>query len=309
RMVLDHTPFNLNQVIMDAVRIIEPQIQAPDVQLVDHIDPAAAGIYLGDPVRLRQLLINLLGNAAKFTSRGKVELTVRKDSSDGKDDIFQFVIMDTGIGIAEEKLKAIFEPFVQADMSTTRKYGGTGLGLSISRSIVDIMGSELKVRSRPGEGSEFSFAIRLEREQPQVKAEHAEAATAEGVCRAVSVLVVEDNLANVALMKEFIGVLGCRAEYAYNGKEAVDKLRAGSFDMCFMDIQMPVMGGEEAIAIIRSEISRELPVIALTAAAMAGEKERLLKLGMTDYLSKPVLFESLRDKIVRYRKGGQENAG
>jgi PAS domain S-box-containing protein len=303
RMTLEELPFDLWQILTDAARIIEPQVQAPNVALVVHIDPALTGKFVGDPVRLRQVMINLLGNAAKFTSLGEVTLTARWDGTTGNKEKIFLSVKDTGIGISEEKRDAIFDAFVQADMSTTRKFGGTGLGLSISKAIVGIMGGTLDVRSKPGEGSEFSFLVELARFNAADTSDARDvAASADVSLKDVRVLVAEDNAANQGLIREFGYILGCQMEFVENGKDAVEKLRQGGYDMCFMDLQMPVMGGEDAVVIIRSEISKDLPIIALTAAAMSGEKERLLKLGMTDYLSKPVLFESLRDKIIRYKE-------
>ncbi|MBF0485903.1 MAG: PAS domain S-box protein [Candidatus Omnitrophica bacterium] len=304
KMVLEESPFNLHQSLMDALRITEPQVKA-SVSMVTEIDEAASGIFLGDSVRLRQVLINLLGNAAKFTSRGSIVLSVRCEGTDGKRARFLFSVRDTGVGIPESKLKKIFEPFVQADMSITRQYGGTGLGLSIAKSVVEIMGGEFLVRSKPGEGSEFSFSIWLKKpDHPKSVEVVRDAQGVQNKCSGTCILVAEDNAANQELIKEFVSVLGCEADYVVNGQEAVDSLRKnpGKYDMCFMDIQMPVMGGIEATKIIRDGVDKDFPIIALTAAAMVGEKERLMGLGMTDYLAKPVLIEALRDKITQYKR-------
>ncbi|MBF0330892.1 MAG: PhnD/SsuA/transferrin family substrate-binding protein [Candidatus Omnitrophica bacterium] len=304
-MALEKIPFDLRETLTEAMRVVEPQVQSPRAHMTAHIDPVITGRYEGDPVRLRQVLINLLGNAAKFTASGEIVLTVRRQSVRGGQEHFLFSVKDTGIGISDKKLKSIFDPFMQADTSTTREFGGTGLGLSISKFVVEHMGGKLEVRSKIGEGSEFYFSISLPRLflsgeiVPDKPAVEVSASTI-----GARLLIAEDNPANQALMKEFVAMLDCTADYASNGQEAVDLLRqgCGKYDVCLMDIQMPVMGGIEALNIIRTSISRDFPVIALTAAAMSGEKERLMELGMTDYLSKPVMFEDLKAKVLQYRK-------
>ena len=302
RLIFEQTPFDLYQVIQDAVHVVEPQVMIQVIRMIVDVDPELRGLFLGDSIRIRQVLINLLGNAAKFTSQGEIVFTVRPvEKIEGRCRIL-FSIKDTGIGIAQDKLKTIFEPFIQADMSTTRKYGGTGLGLSIAKSIVEGMGGKIEVRSKVGEGSEFMFTLVLPKAPVQEVLELNKFAGVSEV-QGVKVLVVENNEANQNLMREFLNELGCQAEYVGDGREALERLRQFRFDLCLMDVQMPVMGGDEAIQIIRAEISRDLPVIALTAAAMVGDKERILKLGMTDFLSKPIFFETLRDKIKQYTAG------
>ncbi|MFZ1326721.1 MAG: response regulator, partial [Candidatus Contendobacter sp.] len=265
-------------------------------------------------------LMNLLGNAIKFTEQGEVALRV-EPVDQGR---LRFVIRDTGIGMTEAEQAQVFDAFVQADGRTTRRFGGTGLGLTISRQLVELMGGVLAVRSIPGQGSEFSFVLQLEASAPPVSepgdcgleqqpvepsavSQAALASTnaqAEWRHQGRRVLLVEDNLVNQLLCQEMLAQLGLSVTVANNGWEALAALADQSYDLVLMDCQMPEMDGYEATRAIRSrerEQNREiLPIIALTAHAMPGDREKCLEAGMDDYLMKPFHEQELIALLVRW---------
>ena len=443
--------FNLEYLIYDIFRMVVLGLKDRPFDIYIDIDSDVPRIVKGDPTRLRQVFINLLGNALKFTSQGEIGVLVRKDDqiACGSDEVvLRFIVRDTGIGIAENKLERIFESFTQADESMTRRYGGTGLGLTICRAIIKAMGGKIWAESKVNHGSEFIFVLKLKKGQPIAESDvhplvenslkdkkifiiddnpiarkvlrnccqrismdilsvedspyaalyRLERLALDGVlpdiiicdimmagidgyefvrriranemlkdikvlaissdvrigesheaqkkgfdgfiskpivaeellrimetilgdnrtdgdivtrhmaeeylCKGTRILVVEDSEANRDLMKAFFHGLGCAGDYARNGQEAVDILKENieKYDLCFMDVQMPVMGGLEATRIIRETISKDLPIIALTAAALKDDEEKCLDVGMNDYVTKPINMMQLRDKIVEYVK-------
>ena len=255
----------------------------------------------GDPIRLRQVLSNLLGNAVKFTSSGRVSLTVKSLPSYGDKLTLSFSVSDTGIGISKEAVPRLFKPFSQADGSTSRKYGGTGLGLAISRKIVRAMGGDISVESERGRGSTFSLDVEMDLCEPPVA--YVEEDVERGPLRPLSLLVVEDSNTNRVVIEAMLRDMGHYVTAVSSGREAIRALSERHFDGVFMDIQMPGMDGLEATAIIRERggpvLDRDIPVIALTANVMKEDRERYLAEGMSGYLPKPVtredLAESLRD--------------
>lgn len=252
-------------------------------------------LVMGDPTRIRQILMNLVNNAIKFTPFGKVSVKVSKHSN-----MVRFEIQDTGIGIDSYALSKMFQPFSQADASTTRKFGGTGLGLSICHQLVTLMGGLIGVKSELGVGSLFWFELPL-----------AEASENEGVKKIkvmaevesakMRILIAEDNAVNAMIARVLLEKAGHLVDLAINGKEALDALLKRKYDIVIMDCQMPVMDGFEATRAIRSskEIWKDIPIIAMTANAMAGDRERCLEAGMSDYISKPVKKDDLLRIIKR----------
>ncbi len=259
----------------------------------------------GDPSRLRQVLANLTNNAVKFTSKGKISVHVSLESKNTGKVTLRFSVMDTGIGILKKNLDMLFDPFTQADTSTTRRYGGTGLGLSISKRIVEMMGGEIKVESKEGKGSAFKFTAAFT--VPETSSTCVTDPPPPALSlpfekrKEVSILVVEDNEINQEVVLSILEKLGFTADAVANGVEAVSSLEATKFDIVLMDVQMPEMDGYEATRIIRSPDSRVLdhmiPIIALTANAMKGDREKCIASGMDDYLSKPVDPYYLLEKI------------
>jgi CheY-like chemotaxis protein len=263
------------------------------------VAPDVPGRILGDPTRLRQVLINLLGNAIKFTESGRVAAHVEIETPDnGRDStvVLRFSVSDTGIGIPKHKLASIFHAFQQADGSTTRRFGGTGLGLSISTRLVSLMGGTMEVESTPGRGSTFRFTCRFgivrdstERVPPSMGDSPGTAPRAGK--SSLSILVAEDNRINQRLVQRLLERSGHTVELAENGEQALALHRQGSFDVVLMDVQMPVMDGLEATREIRKAEASDgsyTPIIAMTAFAMEGDKERCIEAGMDGYVSKPL---------------------
>jgi signal transduction histidine kinase/CheY-like chemotaxis protein len=444
KLSLEMIDFDLEYLIGDVFKMTIHKIQGKNIQTYIDISDDIDRYVKGDPTRLRQILLNLLGNAVKFTQQGEIGIVVRRDLIKSTEDhpVIQFIVKDTGIGIAKDKMEKIFAPFSQADESTARKYGGTGLGLSIVQSLVKMMHGHVWLESEPGKGSQFIFYVKFDKGRPitqdnihplsteqlknilvfivdgnkqsrEILSKYCEQlqmkivkvavnendaleffkqngsmqeppdvvlcdipmatslsnevirrikeqkkiikmialssdvklgitkelegygfhgflpkpvtryelsrviATVMGdqrrkgsivtrhmaeelKCKGVKILVAEDVLANQQLLKAYLDMLGCVGEYVNNGKEAIEKLKKNKYDICLMDIQMPVMGGVEASKIIRAEISKTLPIVALTAEDVIEEEKKYLAAGMTDCLHKPLDVHHLRDKIAKY---------
>jgi PAS domain S-box-containing protein len=273
------------------------------------IDPKISQCLLGDATRLRQIKINLLSNAIKFTPKfGEVKFSVSLLESDAEAQSILFSVQDSGIGIAENKLKDIFKPFSQADASTTRKFGGTGLGLSISSDLIKAFGSELKVDSKEGKGSRFYFTMRFE---VCKEAELQEELLVEEVCQKeeecdklhLKVLAAEDYDVNRMLIESiFQKYKNIGLSFAVNGKDAIDKLQQETFDLVLMDVNMPILNGIDATRYIREKLHLQVPIVALTANALEGDKEKFLECGMNEYLSKPIDIKALENILCRYSK-------
>ncbi len=248
-----------------------------------------------DPVRVRQCVSNLISNAVKFTAVGRVEVAISSERDADGEHMVKIDVIDTGIGMTQEVQDKLFAAFTQADGATTRTFGGTGLGLAISRQLARMMGGDITVSSAPGAGSTFSLTfkapIAVQSKAPQQKTSApARASGAATSLRGTRVLLTDDNAVNRQVIKLFIAPLGCEILEATNGKEALDAIATQGFDIVLLDVHMPVMDGTEAIKRIRSAKApwKDIPVIALTADAMSGDREKYLAMGMTDYVSKPV---------------------
>jgi CheY-like chemotaxis protein/HPt (histidine-containing phosphotransfer) domain-containing protein len=270
----------------------------------------------GDPKRLGQVLANLVSNAVKFTERGRVAVDIRLESQGNERATLRFAVADTGIGIRPDQSADLFKPFVQADSSTTRRYGGTGLGLAICKQLVELMGGRIGLESREGEGSIFWFtagfgtpigpgspanmelspAGRMRRE---ASASHA----ASGLAGGVRVLVADDDPTNRTVMMALLDKLGCRAHAVDNGAEAVEAWRLGNYDVVLMDWQMPVMDGADATRGIRELRGSQVPIIAVTARAMVGDREGCILAGADDYLAKPVDLQALAEILAKWTAG------
>jgi two-component system, sensor histidine kinase len=274
--------------------------------------PDVPTVVRGDPVRLRQILMNLIGNAVKFTRHGEINIGVALLSHENDTYTVQFSITDTGIGLSEVARKRLFQPFTQADGSTTRQYGGTGLGLVISKRLAELMGGEIGVESQEGVGSTFWFTAQFEESEQTILKDNGTPPSEEdkfpGRITDFLILVAEDNLTNQSVALKQLRSLGYRARLVSNGIEAVDEIVTypGQYDLVLMDCQMPVMDGYEATRLIRAEevlSGRHIPIIALTANAMQGTREKCLAAGMDDYLSKPVSIDSLQSTLEHWLVG------
>ncbi len=289
--------FRAVEVIESLINQAEYRTMDKDLYLHYEADEASKQVVLGDPFRLNQVLLNLISNAIKFTDKGIVEVRCTTVYEDENQLELEFSVKDTGIGIPADKIDSIFDSFNQAEKDTTRKYGGTGLGLSICKKLIELQGGNIKLESKEGEGSIFTFNLSYqkgaEQDLPVKKDSNTQIETSE----IVKVLLVEDHEVNQFMAISFLEEWGFEVSVANNGKEAVNQLKEHEFDVILMDIQMPVMGGMEATEIIRNELRITTPIIALTANALKGDSEKYMNAGMNDYLSKPFEPEDLHYKI------------
>jgi PAS domain S-box-containing protein len=299
RMELENTGFSLVDCVESSVVTFLAPARTKGLQLACRIGDSVPRRVVGDPVRLRQVLLNLIGNAVKFTERGSIQVQVEAVEGSGPL-VVQFAVRDTGIGISLEQQKSVFEPFRQADNSTTRKYGGTGLGLCISAELVRLMGGEIRLKSQPGRGSTFSFQVELGAANAGSGEVAPEPPAEPAPCRPLSILLAEDNNVNQLLAVRLLEKHGHRVEVAADGAAALAAIERARFDLVLMDVQMPVMDGIETTRAIRARekvSGGHVPIIALTAHAMAGDEERFRNCGMDGYVSKPVrpdeLFRSI----------------
>jgi signal transduction histidine kinase/CheY-like chemotaxis protein len=289
RMELDRVAFDPRAVVEETRRTMMASAMRKGLTLGCTVAADVPRALAGDPVRLRQVLLNLVGNAIKFTSSGGIDVTVSRESGDGIE--LRFSVADTGIGVPEEKRHAIFEPFRQADNSVTRRYGGTGLGLAISARLVQMMGGRIWLESETGGGSTFSFMARFEpapaREAAVLNPEpHINAA------RPLRVLLAEDNRVNQMVAARALRRAGHEVVLVENGREAVESCCGSEFDVVLMDVQMPEMDGLDATRAIRARGNRTT-IMALTACAMKGDREQCLAAGMDGYFTKPIRIPEL----------------
>lgn len=296
---IERVPCDLNVIIAQTSRLLLPTATEKHIALTTSIARNVPALVMCDPVRITQILTNLIGNAIKFTEIGGVTLEVEAPAPD----VIVFRITDTGIGIASENQSRIFTAFNQADASTTRRFGGTGLGLSITRHLCELMGGSLTLSSRPGEGSVFSATIRAPAAtNAPARPPSTSTASSGASSRSLKLLVCEDNAVNQAVIRAFLRRLGHEVIVADNGRKGLDLLARTSFDAVLMDLEMPVMDGYEAVRHIRSSQTNGSPrtyIIALTAHALKGERERCLALDMDDFITKPVNLPTLIDALAR----------
>jgi two-component system, sensor histidine kinase len=307
RLTLETVPFNLLDTLNELIEIFSEQAQWKEIILKTVIDPEVPYSVEGDPVRLRQVLINLVSNALKFTERGEITIKVHNVELTPEHVVIKFEVTDTGIGISPEALPLIFDRFAQADGSTTRRFGGTGLGLSIARQLTELMGGSIGADSLYGVGSNFWFTARLSRFSGQLPESYyklIEEEVSKPSIISSRVLVVEDTKVNYEVCSELLMHMGHTATAANNGIEALELLLKERFDMVLMDCQMPVMDGYEATRKYRewemAQGGKRLPIIALTGNAMEQDKRLCLDAGMDDYLKKPFNLKQLKDIFARW---------
>jgi signal transduction histidine kinase/DNA-binding response OmpR family regulator len=301
---LEQTGFSLSDHLEKVIEMVLPRAQEKSLSLVCEIAPGVSNDLVGDPTRLRQVLLNLLGNAIKFTEAGQVSLKVEPDHDCSVPTALRFTVADTGIGIAEDKLARVFERFAQADSSTTRRFGGSGLGLTISKRLVELMGGRIWAVSEIDEGSVFGFAVPFEIWASANRPVGAPIGTdADAPMRALRILMAEDSPDNCTIALAYLEDTPYQIDVAETGRIACEMFKAGNYDLVLMDRQMPVMDGLTATRTLRAwekSIGRPpTPIIALTASALKGDRETCLAAGCTAYLTKPikqdVLLQAIRD--------------
>ena len=317
RLELETIDFDLAEKVENVVAVLAPIAQQKHIELSAAIDPAARGCFRGDPTRLRQILLNLLGNACKFTDAGRVLVEVapaagaRAASNPGEPLRLRVSVTDTGPGIAEDMQPRLFEKFTQADGSFTRRFGGTGLGLAICKQLVEMMGGEIGVESRLGQGSTFWFELPLARgDRARHAARSAEAKQSPKPARRLRILLAEDNATNREFGLAVLRRAGHTVVSVSDGRAAVAAVRERAFDVVLMDVEMPELDGERATRAIRrlARPACDVPIIGLTAHAMAGARERFLAAGMTDYLAKPMTGPALLAKLAALSEGAEPEA-
>jgi len=330
RVEIESVPFSPENLIGNVVELLTPQARAKNIELKFEATPEVDGFFLGDPTRLRQIFLNLIGNALKFTESGYVHIKASKLNNDANDNRLRFSVSDSGIGMSEENVAKLFTKFSQADATITRRFGGTGLGLAICRQLTELMGGKIGVDSELGAGSTFWFEVPLPRSD---KASVATATDTPLPSRRASdqagfrgnrqtqprrdgagkrILLVEDNHINQLLASTILNKAGYEVDIAGDGRAAFMSLEDNDYDTILMDVEMPVMDGIEATQMIRNEAptkkKRNVPIIAMTANAMAGDRENYLSSGMNDYISKPMNAARLISLVDRWSSQGGEPA-
>lgn len=316
KMELEEIDFNIEKVIDDVISIVSPKAIEKDLTIIKEIKENSVLYLKGDPTRIRQIFMNLLSNAIKFTQFGEIIILLESKQITAESVLVTAAVKDSGIGIPEERLEKIFEPFTQVDGSNSRKYGGTGLGLAISKEFVNMMGGNIRVESIPNSGSIFHFTLKLKlSDVVQSEKDSSTKVSASGYFihpkrskqkndelklnrEGFNILLAEDNLINQKVVVRILNQAGFKVEVAGNGAEAVELFQSKKFSVILMDVQMPEVDGFEATARIRKEPNgKAIPIIALTAHALAGDREKCLTAGMNDYLSKPIEADVLINKL------------
>lgn len=309
----EKSTFNLRQLFLDIIAIMKEKASYKGLVLVGNVDEGIPETLSGYAEYIKQVLLNLIQNAIKFTYRGQVTVTAKVVSETGEQVVIKMSVQDTGIGIPEEQQEQIFQPFTQIDASSTRKEGGTGLGLAIVRKLVNLMGGEIRLKSNEREGSTFSFSLVFDKTRDEP--DHAVASCKEGqIVRDLNnvsgktlekklVLLVEDNTINQKVARAMLEKMGYTIDIAFNGAEAVEALQQKKYGLVLMDLQMPVMDGYEATKVIRSSgkvLDSEIPIIAMTANASKEDRQQCLDAGMDDYVPKPVERKVMQNMLQRW---------
>jgi signal transduction histidine kinase/CheY-like chemotaxis protein/HPt (histidine-containing phosphotransfer) domain-containing protein len=302
KLVLEKVNFRIDQVIQDVYSLFESQAKSDEIELSYSVSPEVPRVLLGDPYRLKQILINLVSNSVKFTKNGKVHYSVKAKVENLPDLELILEVVDTGIGIDEEKLSSVFEDFIQEEMSTTRKFGGTGLGLSIVKKLVDLQKGTIECASKKNHGTRITCNIPYRQgDEDKIVSEINHPVDVPDKVRALKILIVDDEEYNRMLFKMILERWGVQHSEASHGGEALKLLKDEHFDMIFMDARMPDIDGLEATRIIREEMKisrKELPVICISAATLNDNWQKYLDAGMNSFLSKPFTEEALLDAIV-----------
>ena len=305
KLDLEQIAFSLREVVEETAAVMALQAEAKQLELTCDVWPDVPQELIGDPSRLRQILVNLLGNAIKFTHQGEVVLRVECLARNEQELTLRFSVRDTGIGVPPDRLQALFEAFTQLDASTTRQYGGTGLGLAISSRLAEMMGGQLSAKSEPGRGSEFCFTASFRSVDSQML-RRATPQSRQGIVpseRSVRVLLAEDNPVNRKLAVRLLQKRGHEVVAVATGRQVLEALDQQSFAMILMDIEMPEMDGVEATTHIRQReqpLQARIPIVAMTAHALKGAREKCLAAGMDGYIAKPVRPQDLFEAVERF---------
>lgn len=306
---LEHINFNLRNEVSSVIKLMSLTASGKGLELTATVNENVPELLLGDPVRLKQILINLVSNAIKFTETGYVKVSV--DLLEKYDNVVKLIckVKDTGIGITDDGKERLFKEFSQSEKSTTRKFGGTGLGLAIAKKLTGLMNGNIGADSTPGQGSEFWFTVQFDRVDEEMVVKKDIKPTFKQSGKSLKVLLVDDNLINRKVALFSLQKLGHSIESAENGQEAVDKFKSGEFDVILMDIQMPVMDGYEATREIRDyeaqqNIQKPIRIIAMTANAEKGEMDKCVEIGMCDYLGKPFNLQALEKVLLKVHDRG-----
>ncbi len=303
KLTLEETAFSLDSVLEDLANMTGPGAQEKGLEFSCRADSEVPRDLVGDPLRLGQVLLNLVSNAVKFTERGHVRVSTERVREDAGRVVLLFTIEDSGIGLSHEQRGRLFSAFSQADNSTTRKYGGSGLGLSISKNLVEMMKGTIDVESEPGRGSRFFFTVELG--LAEVGALEKRGGPIAGKpLEGLRILIAEDNEINMEIAREVLEAAGAKVASASNGREAINALKETHYDAVVMDVNMPVLNGLEATREIRNEARfAQLPIVAMTASAMADDRTRCLEAGMNAHISKPIDVDELIETLARLTRG------
>ena len=299
KMTFEQTPFNLATSLSAMLQLFNIKMKEKNLALVEQFDTAIPEIIMGDPMRLRQIMLNLISNAVKFTEAGKITIRVALLKQDEKKVTIEFTVTDTGIGIHKNKLEHIFDDFGQAAYENSRLYGGTGLGLAIVKKLIEQQGGTIHVESKLGKGSAFSFQLPFVKTNQKIKDESEPLLNTQVETKNIRVLVAEDLPLNQLLIKIILSDFGFEVDIADNGKIAIEKLEQNKYDIILMDLQMPEMNGFDATAYVRNTMKSNIPIIALTADVTSIDAEKARAVGMNDYISKPVNEQLLYNKIIQ----------
>jgi PAS domain S-box-containing protein len=307
---LECLPVDIGKVVMDVVKILEPKAKIKGISVLTNFDKQLPLKVLGDELRLTQIMFNLLGNAVKFTDDGTIDISCKMvKGTDRLKDYISFSIKDTGIGVAKEKQADIFERFTQATTDTQRLYGGTGLGLNITRSLIDLYGGTLKMKSEPGKGTTFQFVLPFKKYVESQNLAEVKSCTGDSILsvnthKPIHILLAEDNMINALLATKVLTMKGFTMVHVINGQQVVDAVQQQHFDVILMDIQMPVMNGISAAGHIRAlpGAVSAIPIIAMTAHSLNGEMENCYKAGMNGYVAKPFKPDDLFNSIIEVVK-------
>jgi len=313
KVLFEKIDFDLHRMMQSLSKGLRVIAHQKDLKLVLNMDADVPQFLKGDPMRLRQVLTNLIGNAIKFTAQGEITIKIQVQSQTDNDIVLLFSVSDQGIGIPRDQQKKIFDIFTQADESTTRRFGGTGLGLAIAKQLVEMMNGEIQLESQEGKGSTFSFTAQFEKSLAVVKKDLAlsawhpvEVGQFSGDLKNLRILLAEDNIVNQKMMVKILQKEGCQVMAVDNGQDLLKQFEQGLFDVILMDVHMPILDGLEATIKIRHNektTGTRIPIIALTARAMDEDKGQCFKAGVDGYVSKPInrhiLFETIKSLVER----------